>query len=125
MHGQARPARSAARAVRRRRPAMRILVLVTTRQKAISAEALAIKTPESVKRSAEIELFAAIHPQGSGANQKVGFRYALEKGFDAVAVFPDEALAALEKLPAMAGQLSEHDADLVLGAARTGPITAF
>lgn len=95
---------------------MRVLVLVKSRQN-ISAETLSAQIPASIKR-ADIDVFA-------GANQKVGFRHALEKGYEAVAVFPDRALKFLDKLPEMISLMQHDDSDLVLGVTRQGPLTAF
>jgi 2-polyprenyl-3-methyl-5-hydroxy-6-metoxy-1,4-benzoquinol methylase len=105
---------------------MRVLVLITSRQKNLNPDDLSARIPEAVAKSGTIEIFAAAHPQGAGANQKVGFRYALDKGFDAVAVFPDNALKALAELPAMIRVLADNNGiDGILGAPKLGPLTGF
>jgi len=58
------------------------------------------------------------HVQGEGGNQKVGFRYALDKGFEAVLVLHGERIYSPPALIALAQALKGSDADVALGFAR-------
>jgi glycosyltransferase involved in cell wall biosynthesis len=53
--------------------------------------------------------------QGYGGNQKIGFHYAIEKGFDFVALVHGDGQYAPELLPELVEPLAEGDADAVFG----------
>ena len=53
--------------------------------------------------------------QGYGGNQKLGYRYAIEHGFDVVALLHGDGQYAPEKLPALLGPLLSGEADAVFG----------
>ena len=53
--------------------------------------------------------------QGYGGNQKIGFHYALERGYDAVALIHGDGQYAPERLPALLEPLSSGEADVVMG----------
>ena len=53
--------------------------------------------------------------QGYGGNQKLGYRYAIDNGFDIVALLHGDGQYAPEKLPALLGPLVKGEADAVLG----------
>lgn len=53
--------------------------------------------------------------QGYGGNQKLGYRYAIEHGFDIVALVHGDGQYAPEKLPALLAPLLTGDADAVFG----------
>jgi len=53
--------------------------------------------------------------QGYGGNQKIGFHYAIDKGFDVVALLHGDGQYAPESLPDLLQPLLEGDADAVLG----------
>ncbi|MEQ1861299.1 MAG: bifunctional glycosyltransferase/class I SAM-dependent methyltransferase [Chthoniobacteraceae bacterium] len=53
--------------------------------------------------------------QGYGGNQKLGYRYAIEKGFDVVALVHGDGQYAPEKLPALIEPLIKGEADAVFG----------
>jgi len=53
--------------------------------------------------------------QGYGGNQKIGYHYAIAKGFDAVVLLHGDGQYAPEHLPAMLGPLLDNTADVVLG----------
>jgi len=53
--------------------------------------------------------------QGYGGNQKLGYRYAIEHGFDIVALVHGDGQYAPEKLPALIGPLVSGEADAVFG----------
>lgn len=53
--------------------------------------------------------------QGYGGNQKIGYHYAIDKGFDAVVLLHGDGQYAPEHLPAMVGPLLDNTADVVLG----------
>jgi glycosyltransferase involved in cell wall biosynthesis len=60
--------------------------------------------------------------QGYGGNQKVGYRYALERGFDVVALVHGDGQYAPEALPQLLAPLVNNEADMVFGSrmSRTG-----
>ncbi len=53
--------------------------------------------------------------QGYGGNQKLGYRYAIDHGFDIVALVHGDGQYAPEKLPALLGPLVREEADAVFG----------
>lgn len=53
--------------------------------------------------------------QGYGGNQKIGFHYAIEQGFDFVALVHGDGQYAPECLPDLIAPLARHDADAVFG----------
>ncbi|HKP02834.1 MAG TPA: bifunctional glycosyltransferase/class I SAM-dependent methyltransferase [Chthoniobacterales bacterium] len=70
--------------------------------------------------------------QGYGGNQKLGYRYAIDNGFDIVALIHGDGQYAPEKLPALLGPLVQGEADAVFGsrmidkkAARQGGMPAY
>lgn len=59
-------------------------------------------------------LFNSVN-QGYGGNQKIGFHYAIEKGFDAVALLHGDGQYAPEKLPELVEPVVRGKADAVFG----------
>ena len=53
--------------------------------------------------------------QGYGGNQKLGYRYAIDNGFDIVALVHGDGQYAPEKLPALLAPLLAGEADAVFG----------
>jgi glycosyltransferase involved in cell wall biosynthesis len=53
--------------------------------------------------------------QGYGGNQKIGYHYAIDNGFDAVVLLHGDGQYAPEHLPAMIAPLVDNTADVVLG----------
>ena len=53
--------------------------------------------------------------QGYGGNQKLGYRYAIDHGFDIVALVHGDGQYAPEKLPALLGPLVRGEAEAVFG----------
>lgn len=53
--------------------------------------------------------------QGYGGNQKIGFHYAIENGFDHVALVHGDGQYAPERLPVLARALKDGEADAVFG----------
>ena len=53
--------------------------------------------------------------QGYGGNQKLGYRYAIDNGFDVVALLHGDGQYAPEKLPALLEPFFKDDADAVFG----------
>jgi glycosyltransferase involved in cell wall biosynthesis len=53
--------------------------------------------------------------QGYGGNQKLGYRYAIDHGFDIVALLHGDGQYAPEKLPELIEPLITEDADVVFG----------
>ena len=53
--------------------------------------------------------------QGYGGNQKLGYRYAIDHGFDVVALLHGDGQYAPEKLPALLEPFFKEDADAVFG----------
>jgi glycosyltransferase involved in cell wall biosynthesis len=70
--------------------------------------------------------------QGYGGNQKLGYRYAIDQGFDIVALLHGDGQYAPEELPALIDPLLRNEADAVFGsrmidkqAARRGGMPAY
>ncbi|MEP6810303.1 MAG: glycosyltransferase, partial [Chthoniobacterales bacterium] len=70
--------------------------------------------------------------QGYGGNQKLGYRYAIDHGFDLVALVHGDGQYAPEKLPTLLGPLVRGEAEAVFGsrmidkrAAREGGMPAY
>src|SRR5687768_14261628 len=70
--------------------------------------------------------------QGYGGNQKLGYRYAIDNGFDIVALVHGDGQYAPEKLPELIAPLIAGEADAVFGsrmidkkAARQGGMPAY
>lgn len=70
--------------------------------------------------------------QGYGGNQKLGYRYAIDNGFDIVALVHGDGQYAPEKLPALLAPFLQDDADAVFGsrmidkrAARAGGMPSY
>src|ERR1700722_12292410 len=53
--------------------------------------------------------------QGYGGNQKLGYRYAIDNGFDIVALIHGDGKYAPERLPGLLKPLIENKTDAVLG----------
>ena len=59
--------------------------------------------------------------QGYGGNQKIGFTYAIQKGFDIVALVHGDGQYAPERLPDLLQPLLSGEADAVFGSRMTTP----
>ncbi len=59
--------------------------------------------------------------QGYGGNQKLGYHYAIERGFDFVALVHGDGQYAPELLPEILGPLARGEADVVLGSRMLTP----
>src|SRR5580692_3208211 len=53
--------------------------------------------------------------QGYGGNQKLGYRYAIDNGFDVVALIHGDGQYAPEKLPVLIAPFIAEEADAVFG----------
>lgn len=62
-----------------------------------------------------IRVFRTPHNQGYGGNQKLGFRYAIDNGYDAVVLLHGDGQYAPECLPEMIAPLREGRAQVVFG----------
>jgi glycosyltransferase involved in cell wall biosynthesis len=91
---------------------------------------------EVMRRSATLpfRLHVLLNPvnQGYGGNQKIGFHFAIQKGFDYVALVHGDGQYAPECLPELIRPLRDGEADAVLGsrmlrkhAARVGGMPAY
>ena len=58
--------------------------------------------------------------QGYGGNQKIGFHYAIESGFDVVALVHGDGQYAPECLPELVAPVVRGEADLVMGSRMLG-----
>ena len=78
-------------------------------------------------RHAPFPLTVLFNPvnQGYGGNQKIGFHYAIEKGFDAVALVHGDGQYAPERLPDLLQPLLTGDADAVFGSRMMSRFTAL
>ncbi len=65
------------------------------------------------------------HNQGYGGNQKVGYSYALSRGFDYVALVHGDGQYAPEELPRLLEPLVRGDADAVFGSRMLRPVDAL
>jgi glycosyltransferase involved in cell wall biosynthesis len=63
----------------------------------------------------KITLLRTPQNQGYGGNQKLGYRYAIDHGFDIVALVHGDGQYAPEKLPALLAPLLAGEADAVFG----------
>src|SRR5689334_7582786 len=63
--------------------------------------------------------------QGYGGNQKIGFHYAIEKGFDVVALVHGDGQYAPEMLPDLVEPLRRNEADVVFGSRMVQPFAAL
>jgi glycosyltransferase involved in cell wall biosynthesis/2-polyprenyl-3-methyl-5-hydroxy-6-metoxy-1,4-benzoquinol methylase len=63
----------------------------------------------------KIRLCRTPHNQGYGGNQKLGYRYAVQHGYDAVVLLHGDGQYAPEYLPAMIAPLLSGAADVVFG----------
>ena len=60
-------------------------------------------------------------PQGYGGNQKIGFHYAIQQGFDVIALVHGNGQYAPERLPDLLRPLLAGEADAVLGSRMMSP----
>src|SRR5436853_613909 len=69
------------------------------------------------ERNSEFKITVLRTPenQGYGGNQKLGYRYAIDNGFDIVALVHGDGQYAPEKLPALLDPLLRGEADAVFG----------
>src|SRR5438270_3264905 len=69
------------------------------------------------QRNSEFKIIVLRTPenQGYGGNQKLGYRYAIDNGFDIVALLHGDGKYAPEKLPALLKPVIEGRTDAVLG----------
>ena len=80
----------------------------------------------------KITVLRTTENQGYGGNQKLGYRYAIDNGFDFVALVHGDGQYAPEKLPQLIAPLLKGEADAVFGsrmidkkAARKGGMPAY
>jgi len=63
----------------------------------------------------KLQIFRNAENQGYGGNQKVGYRYAVERGFDVVAMLHGDGQYAPEVLPRLLEPFERDGADVVFG----------
>jgi glycosyltransferase involved in cell wall biosynthesis len=63
--------------------------------------------------------------QGYGGNQKIGYHYAIERGFDYVALLHGDGQYAPEMLPTLVNLLRDTPADAVFGSRMMRPLNAL
>jgi glycosyltransferase involved in cell wall biosynthesis len=63
--------------------------------------------------------------QGYGGNQKVGYQYAIDRGFDIVALVHGDGQYAPERLPELLNPLEQGQADMVFGSRMTSGLQAL
>jgi glycosyltransferase involved in cell wall biosynthesis len=80
---------------------------------------------EAVRRTGAlpfpIHVFFNPENQGYGGNQKIGFHYAIKRGFDAVALLHGDGQYAPESLPDLLEPLRSGNADVVMGSRFLNP----
>ncbi len=80
-------------------------------------------TGDHEERDIEV-LFNPVN-QGYGGNQKLGYQYAIDHGFDAVALLHGDGQYAPEKLEELARPVLEGEVDAVMGTRMTSPRAAL
>ncbi len=84
---------------------------------------------EGVRKSGEYKcpmtVLANPANQGYGGNQKLGYHYAIENGFDIVALLHGDAQYAPEVLPSLLDPIARGEADVVLGSRMLVPWDAL
>jgi 2-polyprenyl-3-methyl-5-hydroxy-6-metoxy-1,4-benzoquinol methylase len=73
----------------------------------------------------DVEVLVNPDPLGYGGNQKLGFRYAIEHGFDAVALLHGDGQYVPETLPELVALVLSGEADAVLGTRMARPLGAL
>jgi glycosyltransferase involved in cell wall biosynthesis len=73
----------------------------------------------------DIEVLVNPVNQGYGGNQKLGYQYAIDHGFDVVALLHGNGQYAPEKLGELAAPVLSGEADAVLGTRMSSPKAAF
>jgi glycosyltransferase involved in cell wall biosynthesis len=63
--------------------------------------------------------------QGYGGNQKIGYQYAIEQGFDIVALLHGDGQYAPEKLPELVQPILHGEAEAVIGTRMARPVGAL
>ena len=63
--------------------------------------------------------------QGYGGNQKIGYHYAIENGFDYVALLHGDGQYAPERLPALLERITQKDVGAVFGSRMLTPHGGF
>ena len=72
-------------------------------------------THEQAAGDLKITMLRTPENQGYGGNQKLGYRYAIDRGFDIVALVHGDGQYAPEKLPALLEPFLKNEADAVFG----------
>ena len=89
-----------------------VLIIDDSSKDATFAEGLRYQQQQSAFK---ITVLRTPENQGYGGNQKLGYRYAIDNGFDIVALIHGDGQYAPEKLPALLRPLIRGEADAVLG----------
>jgi len=74
---------------------------------------------------ARVTVLRNAHNQGYGGNQKVGYAWALARGFDAVALLHGDGQYAPEELPRLVAPVERGEADAVFGSRMLRPRDAL
>ncbi len=93
----------------------RLLVLV------VSGESSAPTHPPPITGRYDVEGFQYRSPQGYGGSQKIAFHYAIERGFDFVALLHGDGHYAPECLPDLLAPLAAGSADAAYGSRMLSP----
>jgi glycosyltransferase involved in cell wall biosynthesis len=95
-----------------RNPSVEVLIIDDSSKDATFATGLKHEDREGDFR---ITILRNPENQGYGGNQKLGYHYAIENGFDIVALVHGDGQYAPEKLPELLGPLIRGEADAVFG----------
>lgn len=95
-----------------RNPSVEVLIIDDSSKDQTFAQG--VKSETSIDNLRIITLRNPVN-QGYGGNQKLGYRYAIENGFDIVALVHGDGQYAPEKLPALVEPLIKGEADAVFG----------
>src|SRR5438094_3015579 len=93
-------------------PNVEVLVIDDSSKDATFARGLAYENQADGLR---VTILRTPENQGYGGNQKLGYRYAIEHGFDVVALLHGDGQYAPEKLPYLLEPLLRGEADAVFG----------
>src|SRR6202011_4162713 len=89
-----------------------VLIIDDSSKDATFAEGLRYQQQQSAFK---ITVLRTPENQGYGGNQKLGYRYAIDNGFDIVALIHGDGQYAPEKLPELTAPLVAEKADAVFG----------
>jgi glycosyltransferase involved in cell wall biosynthesis len=76
---------------------------------------------QQVRDMPQLQVFRNAHNRGYGGNQKLGYRYAIERGFDIVVLLHGDGQYAPEAMPNLIQPILQGEADAVFGSRMLEP----